>query len=555
MPNSTEHTPNHYWIPALVAGVLIIGILLGVKLQREVPLLPPDETVSATEEYPDKIEEVLRFIESRHVDQVDREELMEKVVENILEELGPHSTYIPEDQLKYINEQLDGNFEGIGIEFLVQRDTIVVIKPTELGPAAKAGIIAGDKIVRIDGDDVTGSILEDRGIIDSLRGAKGTVVEVGVVRANRPDLLFFKITRDAIPIHSVDAAYMLSDKTGYIKINRFSSTTHTEFLDHLDALITKEGMKNIVIDLRDNPGGFLQEATSILNQFFREKDRLLVYTEGRNVHRSEYETTGKSFFSVDGIAVLVDEGSASASEILAGALQDYDRGVIVGRRSFGKGLVQEQYNLSDGSAIRLTVARYYLPSGRSIQRDYTDIEAYDQELTDRLTSGELLSGTTQKTDTTRFFTEDGRTVYGGGGIIPDVFIPLDSAKANPLFAQLQPYIRQFVYDFYLKNRSQPDGGSGLLDYRSLNDFVKQFTFPEGTLDAFATTVDDESLRTQLSDLPANDPYTPLYLKARLAKHLYGDNGLYAVLNAQDDVVQKALAIMDQPNPLTILEER
>jgi len=556
VPQNTEHTTNKFWLPLAFAFVLVLGILLGVKLQKEVPIAPTPKGDRLVEVQPGKLEELLRYIEARYVDEVDRDELIQKAIDNILKELDPHSTYIPSDQLQRINEQLDGNFEGIGIEFLIVEDTIVVIRPTKDGPSDKAGILAGDKIVSVGDSTIVGQKLTETNIIDSLRGERGTIVKIGIIRENQPAIQYFEVTRDEIPINSVDAAYMLNQNTGYIKLNRFSATTHTEFLQSLEKMIDEKGLENVVIDVRDNPGGYLQEATSILNQFFKEKDRLLVYTEGRNVHRSDYETTGKSFFSLDNIAVLVDEGSASASEILAGAVQDYDRGIIIGRRTFGKGLVQEQYKLSDDSAIRLTVARYYTPSGRSIQKSYEDLTNYDEDLTNRLESGELINGQQlNKADTTPYYTKEGRVVYGGGGIIPDVFVPLDTSKANPYFAHLQPYIRQFVYQFYQQNKPRPDNGNSVLAYKDMEDFVDNFEITDPVFQSFQSSIEEEKLIIESKSVTDLVPLTKLYLKARLAKHLYDENGLYAVLNAEDDVVKKALQILALPNPITVLEEK
>ncbi|MEM1123633.1 MAG: S41 family peptidase [Bacteroidota bacterium] len=556
MPQTTEQSSNKFWLPLAFAFVLILGIMLGIKLQKEVPVVPTAEGESTVGVQPGKIEELLRYIEARYVDEVDRDELIQKAIDALLNELDPHSTYIPSDQLKRINEQLDGNFEGIGIEFLVVEDTIVVIKPTKGGPSDKAGIIAGDKIVSVGDSVIVGAKLNETNIIDSLRGERGTSVRLGIIRADNPTIQYFEVVRDRIPIHSVDAAYMLNERTGYIKINRFSSTTHTEFLENLERMTKEEGLENVVIDVRDNPGGYLQEATSILNQFFKEKDRLLVYTEGLNVHRSDYETTGHSFFDVDNIAVLVDEGSASASEILAGAIQDYDRGIIVGRRTFGKGLVQEQYNLSDESAIRLTVARYYTPSGRSIQRNYENLTDYDEEISKRLESGELYNGQQLGyADSTQYYTKEGRVVYGGGGIIPDVFVPLDSAKANPYFAHLQPFIRTFIYKYYQANRPKLDDSPSIFASRNLEDFVDNFEISDQVFHNFQSSIDDEKLLIEAKSVPDLKSLTKLFLKARLAKHLYDDNGLYAVLNAEDDVVDRAVQIMEMPNPTAILEEQ
>lgn len=555
MPQPPVNTANRFWLPLVGACILIVGILLGIKLQREIPIIPSVDGKVIRESHPGKIEELLRYIEARYVDKIDRDELTQKVINNILKELDPHSTYISADQLQKVNEQLDGNFEGIGIEFLIIEDTIVVIKPTENGPSDKAGIQAGDKIVSVGDSLIVGDRFHESTIIDSLRGEKGSKVKVGIVREGHDEVLYFEVTRGEIPINSVDAAYMLSQNTGYIKINRFSSTTHTEFLDHLTRMIEEEHLENVVIDVRDNPGGYLQEATSILNQFFEEKDKLLVYTEGHNVHRSDYETTGRAFFNIDNVVVLVDEGSASASEILAGAIQDYDRGIIIGRRSFGKGLVQEQYSLKDGSAIRLTVARYYTPSGRSIQRNYDNPDVYDNEIEERLNNGELYSGQQDYlADTAQYYTQDGRIVYGGGGIIPDIFVPLDSTKSSPYFSQIQPYIRSFIYKYYLNNKPRLDGSDADLRLTNLEDYLDNYEISEEVYYDFTNSIEDAKLSLQASKINQLKPTTKLYLKARLAKHLFDDNGLYAVLNREDDAVRKALQVLAMPNPISVLAE-
>ena len=548
MPYDPEQKPVKIWLPLAFATVLIVGILLGMRLHQEVPTMVTSSTASLDSANPEKIQEVIRYIEAKYVDKIDSEELVQKVITNIFKELDPHSNFIPAAQLQQINEQLDGNFEGIGIEFLVISDTIVVMAPMKDGPSEKAGILSGDKIVAIEDSLIVGGILDEQAIVKRLRGKKGSTVKVGILRAGNPEILHFDVMRDDIPINSVDASYMLTDETGYIKINRFSSTTNTEFLQSMESLIENEGMQNLVIDVRDNPGGYLQEATSILNQFFKEKDKLLVYTEGRNVSRSEYESTGKSFFSVNNIAVLIDEGSASASEILAGAIQDWDRGIIIGRRSFGKGLVQEQYNLKDGSAIRLTVARYYTPSGRSIQKSYANRTAYEQDISDRFERGELydVALAQQLADTIPYYTNDGRTVYGGGGIIPDIFVPLDSSKMSSYFAQVQPFIRTFIFKHYQQHKNT-------FNYPTITDFVQDYTVSNALFEEFEAYVKSES--TDLStDQPGNIVLlSKLYLKARLAKHLFDDEGLYAVLNAEDKVVKKAVQVLDMPNPLSTLE--
>jgi len=545
-----ESTPKKVklWQPLAFSVVLIVGMLFGMRLQQEVPVFSsPIQETSKVATNPEKIEEIIRFIEARYVDQVDRKDLVKKVIDGIIKELDPHSVYLTKEEVQNNNEELNGNFEGIGIEFLVIEDTIVVMNPIKNGPSEKAGIIAGDKIIAVEDSLIVGEALDEAKIVSQLRGKKGSAVRVGILREGTSDLLDITIIRDNIPIHSVDVSYMLTDNIGYIKVNKFSSTTNTEFLESLEALVDQNALQHLVIDLRDNPGGYLQEATSILNQFFKDKDKLLVYTEGRNVNKSEYETTGRSFFSIDNIAILIDENSASASEIMAGALQDWDRGVIIGRRSFGKGLVQEQYGLRDGSALRLTVARYYTPSGRSIQRDYENKDVYNSDIYQRHESGELYDPSRiELNDSLPYYTNEGRVVYGGGGILPDIFVPLDSAKMSNYFAQIQPFIRTFIFQYYQQEKEE-------LQFGSLDQFISTYQIPQDLLNDFkeyALSKNPEIIQNPSIEI---QELSKLYLKARLAKHLFNDKGLYAVLNSEDEAVRKAIQVLDMKNPLSILE--
>lgn len=457
--NNEVNTPQkklNIWLPLLFSLVLVVGMLVGIKMQENPPTVAAIEMAKRKDLPPSalgqgKLEELIRYIEARYVDDVNKDELVKEAIDNILFQLDPHSNYISAEQLKEVNDQLEGHFDGIGIEFLVVDDTVMVISTIDEGPAQTAGVLPGDKIVEIEDSLTVGDNIDFEGLLSKLRGEEGTKVKIGVKRGNELELHHFTIARDKIPVKSVEVAYMIDDKTGLIKINRFSSNTYQEFMQELEKLVDKQGLEHLVIDLRNNPGGYLQEATNILSQLFEEKDKLLVYTEGTNVARSEYKTTGRNFYDVNNIVVLVDEGSASASEILAGAVQDWDRGVIVGRRTFGKGLVQEQYRLRDGSAIRLTIARYFTPSGRCIQKSYDHRETYDEDITERSLNGELYDeGKQEIADTTKFFTGAGRVVYGGGGIIPDVFIPLDSNLLSTNLITLKQYVPAFSFRFWKK---------------------------------------------------------------------------------------------------------
>lgn len=548
MVNQSEKGPGKIsiFLPLLLSVFLVGGMLIGFKLKsnKNSSIGESISIISATE--PGRLEELIRYIEARYVDDIDRDEMTESAINTLLKQLDPHSNYISSKDLKEVNEQLEGNFEGIGIEFMLLEDTILVVSPIAGGPSEKVGVLAGDKIVMIEDSLIAGKNINNRDVISMLKGERGSSVKIGVLRGKNPDLKFFEIQRDKIPLQSVEVGYMLNKETGYIKVNRFSATTYKEFMEKLEKLVEEHEMKDLVIDLRQNPGGYLNEATNILSQLFQEKDRLLVYTEGRTVKRNEYETTGKPFFKIDDIAVLIDEGSASASEILAGAIQDWDRGVIIGRRSFGKGLVQEQYSLKDGSALRLTVARYYTPTGRSIQKNYEDREAYNHDVYDRYDTGELYNkDSIAIVDSTKFYTKiEKRQVYGGGGITPDIFIPLDTNGVSDYYIDVRGFIPQFAHRYV-------EGHKDDFDY-NLKEFVSLYDVPRHTLDAFTDYAEKQGVALDADDLRESKEDLKLAIKARIARKLYGDEGFYSVWNEEDKVVKKALEALQQPNPLTYM---
>ncbi|MFT4759692.1 MAG: carboxyl-terminal processing protease [Paraglaciecola sp.] len=533
------------WLPLLFALVLAAGMLIGTKLrpvQARVTIGNSDAEVPASSMGQGKIEELIRYIEARYVDEVDRETLVQEAIDEILSKLDPHSNYISADDLKGVNESLEGEFDGIGIEFLVVDDTLIVVTPLAGGPSETAGILAGDKMIEVSDSIISGVKMKSSNVMDLLRGKKGTEVTVKILRGKETHEI--TITRDKIPNHSVDVSYMLDEKTGYIKVNRFSATTYEEFMKSLEDLKEKSQMEDLVIDLRGNPGGYLNEATSILSQLFREQKRLMVYTEGRTVKRNDYETTGRNFHQVDDIAVLIDEGSASASEIVAGAMQDWDRAVVIGRRSFGKGLVQEQYQLRDGSALRLTVARYYTPSGRLIQKNYEDKEAYNRDVIERFNNGELYnSDSIQIADSTIFETAGGRTVFGGGGITPDIFVPFDSTILNDYYLQLRGQIPGFVYRFMDNNQSNFQG-------MLLDKFQKEYTIDDKAYLQLVNYAAEHNVPKNMQEIEAVKADVKHFLKARMAKHLYGDIGLYTILNEDDEAIQTAVKTLLEDKPLT-----
>jgi carboxyl-terminal processing protease len=441
-----------------------------------------------------------------------------------------------------VNEELKGKFEGVGIQFTLLNDTIFVVTPIPGGPADQLGVLAGDKIIQIEDSTVAGIGLTTDDVIDRLKGEKGSKVKIGVQRGKNKKIIDYVITRDVIPLYSVDAAYMINEETGYIKVNRFSGTTYQEYMKALEGMIN-DGLQNVIIDLRGNPGGYLSEVAKMLDQMFEER-RLLVYTEGRTSSRKDYKSTGRQLFPINKITILIDEGSASASEILAGAVQDHDRGMIIGRRSFGKGLVQEQYNLSDGSALRLTVARYYTPSGRSIQKPYDDMDAYGEEAYNRFKSGELVNqDSINITDTTKYYTTvKNRVVFGGGGIMPDVFIPIDTTLfANIFYAKALQYVPRFVYSEYEGYKQQ------LKKYKTVQVFNNQFNVTDAMMTDFINFVkSEESLsKVDSAELAKAKEKLRQRLKAYFARQVFQDNGYFYIMNQGDPMLKAALESVNE----------
>jgi len=542
------------WLPLMLSVVMVAGILIGVKMQDNPPTaIAIDVPVQEKKQLPPsslgqgKLEELIRYIESRYVDDVDKEFLVKEAIDNILHQLDPHSSYISAEDLKAVTDQLEGSFDGIGIEFLVVNDTVVVVSTIAGGPARKAGILPGDQIVGVEDSLVLGVNADADKLLKHLKGEKGSEVLVKVYRPSTRSTETFELTRDKIPVSSVSAAYMLDDETGYIKVDRFSAHTYEEFMTALENMVEKQGMKHLVLDLRQNPGGYLQEAVNILSQLFSEKERLLVYTEGTHSSRSEYKSTGRNFYDLNNIAVLVDEGSASASEIVAGAIQDWDRGVIIGRRTFGKGLVQEQYPLRDGSAIRLTVARYFTPSGRCIQKPYGAETDYAHDLSERLEHGEMFDkDSIQLADTIQYKTNAGRVVFGGGGIVPDVFIPMDSLLISSAFISASRHIPSFTYQYVEAHRAE-------LEEMGLDAFVEGFTLPDELLNEFRSYCEANGTKLSKSDWAKIRDRVRIHLKAGIAQNKWSEAGYVKVMNREDPAVVKALEFMKKDNPLSKIQ--
>jgi len=439
------------WQPLALSVMLALGMLFGYKMndQGEQSLL---SFVDEDSGQVGQVEELIRFIEERYVDTVSRGKLIDKAMDAVLNELDPHSVYISPEQIGKVNEEMEGKFRGIGVEIFYIDDTVNVISTVPGGPAEKAGVKSFDKLIQINDSIVAGQGLAFADIRKMLRGDIGEKLQLQILtKENRAKTADIRI--DDIPVSSVNGGLMIDDKTGYIKIERFGSNTYREFMDFVQVLSEEKRMENLVIDLRDNPGGYLPQATNILSQLFKEKGQLMVYTQGKKDKKLEYKSNGKAFFKVGKISVLIDENSASGSEIMAGAIQDWDRGVIVGRRSFGKGLVQEQYELNNGGALRLTVARYYTPSGRSIQREYDSSGSYYSDYEDRYYAGELFSAdsiTNENKPLYKTMSLD-RPVFGGGGITPDIFIPVDSIIFDPFYREVMGELPRFTFQYLSRN--------------------------------------------------------------------------------------------------------
>lgn len=509
-----------------MALILVIGMQLGFKL-RETTW---NKSKIGQETTLNKLDEILNLINVKYVDSIDAKQVLNNALDKFLIDLDPHSFYIPKTELKTVNESLEGRFEGVGIEFYIVNDTIVVVTPISGGPSEALGIISGDKIISINDTSVASKNITNNEVIKKLRGNKGSKVKVGILRKSSSKPIYYSITRDKIPLYSVDAGYMIDSITGYIKINRFAENTYEEFKVKLN-MLNDAGLKQLIIDLRQNPGGYLTAATMIADELI-DDEKLLVYTEGKSYKRNDYKAKNPGGFEKGNLVILIDEGSASASEILAGAVQDWDRGVIMGRRSFGKGLVQEQYQLNDGSALRLTVARYFTPSGRSIQKPYEKgNEDYNNEMYERYSNGELTSDKKNlKVDTLhKYYTNAKRLVYGGGGILPDVFIPIDTTYDLQYFYALRSFVPEFMYKYYGDNQ-------GLLtSFKESEYFKDNFTITDALYNKLLESAYKQGLPKNEKELAKISIKIKTIMKAYLAKQMWKDNGFYPVINLSDEV--------------------
>ncbi len=526
------------WTPLFFSLVLIFGMVLGFNLRDT---LRSKRDLTTIIQRNDRLEELIDIISEKYADTLNSDQLYKDAVAGILKSLDPHTVYIPADELQGVNDDLEGGFSGIGVEFSIVRDTIEVVSVLEGGPASKAGLEVGDQLIKVEDSIVAGVKITSDHIVEMLKGTKASKVYVTVKHGSEGMMKHVGIVRDIIPIYSVEASIMVDSVTGFIKINSFSATTYNEFAKALKKL-KSQGAKQLIIDLRDNPGGYIDAATNIADELL-EGEKMLVYTQGVRSPKTEYKASKQGAFETGKVAVLMNESSASASEILAGAIQDWDRGIIVGRRSFGKGLVQEQYDLPDGSAIRLTVAKYYTPSGRCIQRSFAQgKEAYREEYEKRFEPGALSgSDSLAATDTVPYYTSTHRTVYAGGGIKPDVFVPYDTSRlsAAVLAILYSQELKTVIWDYFIQNREK-------LRYKNVRDFSQSFSTPDQLTGNYIASLSPDLRKAVIKELskPATDGYFRLQVKAQLARFLFHDNGYYTISVKQDDMVNRALEVMN-----------
>lgn len=521
------------WLPLILSICVIAGMFIGYRLRDT----QPGKSFFFLEK-PRPLQEVMNLIRNKYVDDVKLNQLSDSAIAAILDKLDPHSVFIPAEDLQGVNEDLAGKFFGIGVEFDIFDDTIHVLNVIPDGPSFKAGIQTGDKFLSVNDSAIAGKKINPERVRKLLRGDIGTKAVIGITRNGKMQSI--TVTRDAIPVSSIDARYIITDGIGYIRLNKFSQVSYREFMKALEEL-QKQGLQKLILDLRGNGGGVLDEATAIADEFL-SGDKLITYTEGKHFPKKEFRCQREGLFEKGDLVVLEDEGSASASEVLMGALQDWDRATIIGRRSFGKGLVQEQYDLSDGSALRLTIARYFTPIGRSIQRPYANGgKAYYEEINHRFHDGEVTNADSVKNDTSKIFTtKAGKKVYGSGGITPDIFIPIDTGYYSPGLSRIysKGTIGDFVYKYYLQNQQR------LKMYKSPGEFVKNFSFTQEIWKQFIVEATKDSI--VLTDITLKEKADlSNRITASLARQLWRSEGFYEMVNTQDDAIKKALEILQK----------
>ena len=528
---------NKPLMPIIYSAILAAGVLLGIYLAKSNGITPAPKSNSDIS----YINDVFSLIDNEYVDTINIKDLQVKAVTHVLESMDPHSEYIKPEILDEVNENLYGSFHGIGVSFRIEKDTITIINTIKGGPSEKVGIMAGDRIVYVGDTLVAGTKVTNKDAMRLLKGPKKTKVDVKIKRRGVEELLDFTIVRDVIPTHSIDVAYMIDDNIGFIKMTKFSATTHKEFVDAVKKL-KSEGMTRLILDLRDNTGGYLGEAVGVVDELL-EDNKLIVYTEGEHRDRSYIFSRYRGLWEDKDVIVLINESSASASEIVAGALQDNDRGTIIGRRSFGKGLVQEQFDLGENGALRLTVARYYTPTGRCIQKPFSgNKEEYLLEEYSRYESGEMFNiDSIHFADSLKYITPKGRIVYGGGGIMPDIYVPLENDSSHYFFNKManSGILFQYAFDYADSHRKE------ILSYGDVKNFNKKFVFTNEMFKELMRRTEEKKIIGNKADkAKARELAEPLF-KAYVARDVFGDEAFYVLYEPIDEILQEAIDYISQ----------
>ena len=537
---------NNRYMPLILALCVIIGILIGTFYAN----LFSGNRLSIINSGSNRLNNLLHIIDDQYVDSVNMNDLVEKAIPQILGELDPHSVYLSAKEVQSANDDLRGSFSGVGIEFVIRKDTIHIQNVIAGGPAETAGLMAGDKIVSVDGEPFVGEKVTNEEAMRRLKGQRGTTVKIGVMRYRQKDVKYYTVTRDDIITKSINAVYMIDKTTGYIRIKNFGDNTYGEMLSAL-AQLAQEDFKSLVIDLRDNPGGYMYAAIQIADEFLPKGCRI-VYTEGRKQPREYFPSTGRGTYQEIPLVVLINEGSASASEIFAGAIQDNDRGMVLGRRSFGKGLVQKPIEFSDGSVIRLTIARYYTPAGRCIQKPYTtgNAKEYEEDILTRYERGEYFSEDSIKHTGPEYHTRIGRTVYGGGGITPDIFIPEDTTGITSYYkeAAMSGLIIQFAFEYTDDNRDQMKGFTKMHD---LLNYLKR----QNLLEKFAVYAEKNGLQRRNLMLQKSHTLFEKYIYSRIIYNMLDEEAWMEYLNESDPAIKKALEVFRDNKAFPSLDEK
>ena len=533
---------NDFRLPLYIAAAIALGIFIGAQTAGG----GAGDAVKTLY----KLRQVISYIENDYVDEVDTRKLVDQVIVDMLEKLDPHSAYIPPKDLEIRQSQLKGNFEGIGVEFNIFKDTVFVVAPLSGGPSERLGIMSGDRIIKVDGQVIAGVGFTNRDVVELLRGEKGSEVEISIMRKGTIGLIDYTIERDVIPQYSVDANYMIDGEIGYIKVSRFSATTYMEFKEALIGL-KDQGMKKLILDLTGNPGGYLDRAVDMVDEFLSD-NQMIVYTEGKESrYNDSHISKREGDFEEGALIVLIDEGSASASEIVAGALQDHDRALIVGRRSFGKGLVQLPIPLNDGSELHLTISRYYTPSGRSIQKSYDrGVEDYRKEYYERFQSGEVYNGAVGELgDTVIYTTDQGRIVYGGGGITPDHFVPIDTAGNSKYLSQLltSNSLAEYALHYYEEN-------SETLESMGRQSFVDSFEVSADMIKEIVKAGESNNIVFNANEYDTSEQLMKIYVKAFIGRRVWDNEAFFPIFNKQNEIYQKALELFDQAASLASAEK-